>query len=454
MAKKAKYKKIQIHGNTPTKPVDHSTASIIITQPKRGSLDIGDYMTAFKQAENVDKPSRAKLHDIHAEIITDAHLYAVIQKRKAAVLNTPIEFSRDGVVDEKIEEQIRSPWFSKFLSDLLDTEQYGNSLFQFRREGDWLNYDMIPRKNYDPVRRIILQRQSDTEGESFDNFSDLILVGDPRDLGLLTKAAPYVIYKRNAMSDFAQFIELYAHPLKEGTYDAWDEDIRKKLLQDLFDAGGSTVFVHPNGTNVNLHDTTSKGATGELYGRAITLFNDELSKLELGNTLTTEVGDKGTQALGTVHQAGEDKITRMSKQFVLNVLNYELTDIFANLGFDTRGGEFSFVVPQLKDLSSRIQIDLQLKAMGLPISHDYLYETYGIPKPDKTQEVIGSTPQPQDPERKEQDPKPDPDPKEEEKNKTPQQIIDEKEERKQRKTFKNWLRNFFVSAPKKGALEW
>ena len=46
---------------------------------------------------------------------------------------------------------------------------------------------------------------------------------------------------------------------------------------------------------------------------------------------------------------------------ILDVLNYELTDVFTNLGMNTAGGEFSFVVPQNKDLSARVIIDQQLK---------------------------------------------------------------------------------------------
>lgn len=348
MAKRRKYNKIQLQTNIRPEKLAPGAAPIIISQTVRGGLDVGDYMAAFKSAESVDLPNRAKLLDIIDEALTDAHLYAVVQKRKSAVLNSPIEFTRDGVPDEKIGEQLRSPWFQRLLNDILDIEQLGNTLLQFRREGKWINYDAIPRKHYCPIRRIIIQRQTDITGESFDNFSDLVLLGDPRDLGLLAKAALYVIYKRNALSDFAQFVELYGHPLKEGTYNAYDAEVRKKLTNDLYESGGSSVIVHPEGTNLTIHDASNKNATGQLYEGFMQFCNDELSKLELGNTLTTEVGDKGTQALGTVHQAGEDKIMMLSKQLVLNVLNYELTDIFTNLGFNTQGGEFTLQTLRLK----------------------------------------------------------------------------------------------------------
>lgn len=163
-------------------------------------------MTALKAAENVDFPCWSKLYDIYEDVLTDGHLSAVIQKRKSSILNMQVEFKRNGKVDEAIEEQLRSPWFRNFLSDLADTIQWGTSTFQFFRNGEWLGYDLIPRKHVNPVKRIILRRQTDITGDSFDDYADLVSIGNPRDLGILAKAALYVIYKRNATADWAQFI--------------------------------------------------------------------------------------------------------------------------------------------------------------------------------------------------------------------------------------------------------
>ena len=449
MAKKKKYNKIAVQGNVGRQPDKAGTKTIILTQARRGNIDIGDYMTALKAAENVDFPCWSKLYDIYEDILTDGHLSAVIQKRKSPILNTPIEFKRNGKVDEKIAVQLRSPWFRGFLSDLADTVQWGPSTFQFFRNGEWIGYDLIPRN---PVKRIILRRQTDITGDSFDDYADLVTIGNPRDLGILAKAALYVIYKRNATADWAQFIELYGHPLKEGIYDGWDEEARTKMTDDLYNMGGSAVILHPKGTEIKIHDAGSKSASSDLYKSFVQYCNDELSKLELGNTLTTEAGDTGTQALGTVHQSVEDKIERADRQMILDVLNYELTDVFTNLGMNTAGGEFSFVVPQNKDLSARVIIDQQLKSMGLPISDDYLYETYGIEKPKNYEELKAARmPDPNvNPEEKE-DPEDgtEKEDKKDDKNDTPE----EKDEKKKDKFWKNFFSgfsNFFQDAPEEG----
>ena len=360
---------------------------IVLTQTNRTSIDISSYTSAIKAADNIKHPNRVKWLDIADELLTDAHLRAVIQKRKSAVLSIPIEFQRNGKPDEKIAEQLRSPWFYSFLEDALDTPILGNTLVQFYIENGWIGYDLIPRKHFDPVNRIILKNQGDTKGTPFEEFPDLLLIGEPRDLGLMQAAAPYIIYKRNTIADWAQFSEIYGMPLLEGTYDSSDDEARQRLINDMWDRGANTAMLHPVGTELKIHDVNSKAGSTDLYKSFSEFCNAEISKLFLGNTLTTEAGDKGTQALGTVHKKVEERIEQTDKQFILNLLNYQMSDIFASLGINTTGGEFAFVVPQDKDLSARVQIDIQLKSMGLPISDDYLYETYGIEKPGNYDEL-------------------------------------------------------------------
>lgn len=368
-------------------PSDTGKQIIVLTQTNRTSIDIGSYTSAVKAADNIKHPNRVKWLDIVDELLTDAHLRAVIQKRKSAVLSIPIEFQRNGKTDEKIAEQLRSPWFYSFLEDALDTPILGNTLVQFYIEKGWIGYDLIPRKHFDPVNRIILKNQGDTKGTPFEEFPDLLFIGEPRNLGLMQAAAPYVIYKRNSIADWAQFSEIYGMPLLEGTYDSTDDEARQKLIADLFDRGANSALVHPDGTKLQIHDLNSKSGSSDLYKSFSEFCNAEISKLFLGNTLTTEAGDKGTQALGTVHKKVEERIEQTDKQFILNLLNYQMSDIFASLGINTAGGEFAFVVPQDKDLSQRVTIDTQLKTMGLPISDDYFYETYGIEKPANYDEL-------------------------------------------------------------------
>ena len=365
--------------------------TIILRQPVRGGLDIGVYMNAIRKAEVVDYPQRARLLDLYADIALDSHLFSVLRKQKAAVLSSPIQFMRDGKVDEAMEEHIKSPWFLRFLGDLVDHDWFGvgGSLFQFYRdEKGWINYDLVPRKNVDAINRVILRNQTDLTGESWDEFGNLLYIGKPRQIGNLAIPAFWVILKRNNVGDWADFAEIFGRPVREGTYDAWDESARQKLLNDIAALSGAGVFVHPSGTELKLIQADNVSGGGDLYEKLGQFCNNEISKSVTGNTLTTEAGNKGTQALGTVQKEGEEDINFFVKQQILNILNYEMTDVFASLGVNTQGGEFFFVPPKSRNTTEKANVLKTLKNdLGLPISDDYLYEEFGIPKPDNYEEL-------------------------------------------------------------------
>jgi len=107
----------------------------------------------------------------------------------------------------------------------------------------------------------------------------------------------------------------------------------------------------------------------------------------LGNTLTTDAKEKGTQALGTVHKEEENDMNDDDRDFILDILNYQMRDIFAVLGFNVEGGEFVYAKKDKVDTALQIDIVQKCANMGLPIDDDYLYETFGITRPENYDEL-------------------------------------------------------------------
>ena len=434
-------------------PGQKSPNVIVLTQPKRFGIDISDYMAAIRAAENVDFSRRYKLYDLYADILMDTHLSCVIEKRKNAVLCSDMEFRKDGKPDDAVNEQIRSPWFNRLLGDIIDAKFWGFTLCQFYRERGWADYDLIPRKHVDPVKKLILRHQTDITGLPWDDYADLLFVGSPDSLGLLAKAAPWVIYKRNTTGDWSQFSEVFGMPIQEYIYDSDDEESRKRAMEDAANAGNLAQFFHDKDTEFKLTEAGNKTGSADVYERLCERCNNEISKLVLGNTLTTESSEKGTQALGTVHKKVEDKVALADKRYVLDVLNYDMADIFAHLGINTAGGEFCF--PERKDIdpTAKINILTQLgTGFNLPVSDDYLYEEFGIEKPanyeqlkkekEKERERIeaaASQVRNQDEGEEDEDDRKEPEP-------TPAQ----------KKSFRGWLARFFGQAPSGGGadLDW
>lgn len=435
---------ITVGGNFMT-PGQKKPNVIVLTQPKRFGLDIADYMSAIRAAENVDFSRRYKLYDLYSDILMDTHLTCVIEKRKNAVLCSDIEFQVNGKPDETVNEQIRSPWFNKLIGDIIDAKFWGFSLCQFYKEGEWVDYDLVPRKHVDPIKKLILRHQTDVTGLPWDKYTDLLFIGSSSDLGLLAKAAPWVIYKRNTTGDWSQFSEIFGMPIQEYIYDSDDEESRQRAMEDAANTGSLAQFFHAKDTEFKLTEAGNKTGSADVYERLCERCNNEISKLVLGNTLTTESSENGTQALGTVHKKVEDKVAQADKNYVLNVLNYDMSDIFARMGINTAGGVFCFPEKKEIDSTTKLNIITTLKSnFNLPVSDDYLYEEFGVEKPDNYEQIKK--------EREEQPPH----------NNIPVQAPETKKEKDpepttaQKKSFRNWIASFFGKAPSDGgaALDW
>ena len=227
-------------------------------------------------------------------------------------------------------------------------------------------------------------------------------------------------------------------PIQEYIYETDDEESRQRAINDASNAGSLAVFVHSKDTELQLREAGNKTGSADIYERLCERCNNELSKLILGNTLTTESSENGTQALGTVHKKVEDKVAQTDRQYVLNVLNYDMADIFTAMGINTEGGEFCFPEPKEVDASTKVSILTQLKKnFNLPVDDDYLYEEFGIDKPRNYEQL-----------KKEQQEKKtvnEPIQPTKQVNIPPQE--QKGEEKEEKLSFKNWVKRFFGIAP-------
>lgn len=410
---------------------------IVLQMPEIFMFDMNAYMQSVKAARGIDFSNRARLYDMYDSASLDLHLSGVIAKRMRGVTKIPIEFRRNGVPDDAINNQIKSPWFKQLRKDLVMSEFWGFTLVQFylNEEGN-IRYDLINRKHYDPIHRKLLKYQGSMDGVPIDDFPDMLFVGSERDLGIYAELLPAVLYKRGDMSDWAQFCNIFGMPIREYTYDAGDEDARRRVIADARRQGANAAYIHPKESELKLVEAGNKTGSSELYRAFAEYWDSKMSIRVLGNTLTTDAKSTGTQALGSVHKEEEDEMNSDDRDFILDILNYDMRPIFASLGFNVEGGEFVYAKKDKINPAQQIDIVQKLSSMGLPIDDDYLYETFCVAKPDNYKQLKEAAKiafreqlglQVNDDEKKKQDKNTD------------------------KTAFKQHLRSFFGLAPDKGA---
>lgn len=357
---------------------------IDIRQINRSTQDIDSWRSAIRSAESIINPTRKLLYDLYSDLLLDGHLTAVIGKRINAVLNHPLTFvDASGKEVEAITELMDSEEFEEILTEILNSRFWGYTLLELEFTPDKIKPHLVDRRHVKPEKKIVVRNPSEITGVNYteppyDRY--VISAGKTKDLGLLMKVAQYVIYKRGNFGDWAQFAEIFGMPFRKGSYDGFDENARIKLSDALEGAGSAAFAIIPEGTELEFISNNSTG-DGELYDKLRKACNEEISVCIAGNTLTTSQGDKGSRSLGEVHEGVQDELEMGDRRFVRRILNSKLKPLMEMHGYPVKGGEFLFPEVDQIDQEKKIVIDMKV-AERQPVSDDYFYETYGIPKPE------------------------------------------------------------------------
>ncbi len=433
-------------GRKPGKKPDSIIVKNIIIKPnQRSTQDIGSWRTALRSAES-DNPRRVKLYDLYEDILLDGTLSSAVDKRIEAVVNSGITFknSKQEVVEE-VQNLIDKSVFETIVTEILSAKFWGHSLIEMNLNTEIPAAELVSRKNVEPRKGIILKNQSDTNGMPYrtpEQAPYLLEVGRDRDLGLLLKAAQYVIYKRGGFGDWAQFAELFGMPFRTGKYDEFDEAGRIQLEEALDKAGSAAWAVIPKSTELDTVANNSNG-NGEVHEKFKMACDKEILITILGQTMTTMDTSGSGYAQGKVHQEIESSKHQSDKRFVIRTLNEKLIPILEHAGYPVKDGSFYFEEEDSRSIKDKVDTAVTLRKNGTPVSDDYLYEITNIPKPDNYDALKKAQ------QEKQQTPGINPkqkDPKKETKQKEPKKDK-EVENNSNLLKFYNTLKGFFVTAP-------
>lgn len=344
-------------------------------------------MTAWKHAllsaESVTAPNRVRLYDLYEDVILDGHLSGVIAKRMDAVLNKELYYEKDGKRLYAFEPLIHSLSFRNIVRTILETQLWGISGMEFI-PGGTLAYEHIPRKHIKPEHGVISFEQSSHEGIPYAPMDNVWVIGEPHDLGLLLKCAPYSLYKRGGIADWAEYVEIFGQPVRVVKYDTYDEQTKAELQRSLEESGSSLTMMIPKQADFEIKDGKHSNSDGSLQLSFIKALNDEMSILMLGNTETTSSSYSSGYAQSKIHLQQQYEITKSDIAYATAMLNHpKFIKILASYGYPVEGGSFVFSKDMDADyLTKRINIDKEVAQM-VQIPADYWFDTYGIRQPEQ-----------------------------------------------------------------------
>ena len=185
--------------------------------------------------------------------------------------------------------------------------------------------------------------------------------------------------------DWLAFSELYGTPMRIGTYtDPLIDDDRGTLKQMLEQMGPDVAAFFPKGAEIEFKQAQG---TGETYQKQCDYADAKLSIAWLGQTLTTDVGDSGSRALGDGHDKVRGDLRNGDMRSEANTIRRQLLRPMVALRFgpDAPVPVFARKVPEKVDIEGgRLTLDRLDRAekFGLTVSSDWLYESLDIPRPE------------------------------------------------------------------------
>lgn len=239
--------------------------------------------------------------------------------------------------------------------------------------------------------RLMFNRDGGLSGYDYEDFPKhkFLLSINGGHPGHATVAAPlraltgYWLAATFGLKWLLQFAQLYGVPFRWASYaDVNDKD---KVCQMLANIGSAGWAAFPSGTKMEVIDV-SKSASSLPQKDLIEMADTQCDTFILGQTLTTDVGDSGSRALGDVHQSVRAGMIQGVCDFVADILNeqYLPSLIELNYGDRTELPKAKAVLPKPKDEKGMAERDrVLIKEMGMPVEKSWLYERHGIPEPDK-----------------------------------------------------------------------
>ena len=353
---------------------------------QRTNNDMGRYKTGVSVAENVLNPQRYMLYQVYQGVVLDAHLSACIEQRKNLILSKKFKVvNSNGDVDETKTELLNKKWFYDFNSNALDSMYWGHSLIQFGDlvKDEFLNIELVPRQFVKPETHIVTKTWSDISGIDYleDPYRNWCIgVGQPKDLGLLLKASPLIIWKKNALGAWAEFQNIFGVPARIGKTNLKDGQTFQNMVDMLANWGLSQYGVFGKDDIVELIESSNSDAF-EVFDKMIERVNSEIAKLILGQTGTTDA--KSYVGAAEVHERVLENYEERDEQFIESVHNYQLVPFLQRFGLLSEGDYIECDdAEELTDIErNKLVIEL-LKTGKYTIPAEYITEELGIPVED------------------------------------------------------------------------
>ena len=205
---------------------------------------------------------------------------------------------------------------------------------------------------------------------------------NPYGLRLLSRCFWPVMFKKGGIRFWVKFIEKYAMPFLLGRYrQGAPAEEQLELLTKLASMVQDAVAAVPEGSSVELLGSGDKKGSSDLYKQFHDAMDASISKVIMGQTLTADVGDKGSYAASKTHENVLEVYRESDQRLVKKTMN-QIGAIYAQVNAPGVPAPvfcwFEEEDPQ-KDIADR---DKTLGENGVTFTKSYYVRRYGFQEDD------------------------------------------------------------------------
>lgn len=210
-------------------------------------------------------------------------------------------------------------------------------------------------------------------------------VGAPGTNALLRPLAFYWAMANFTSQWLMEFSEMFGTPFRWATYKDKSPGVLTKLLTMLKNVGRAGYGAFPEGTEMNFIEPKNS-ITGNPQTYSLEYADKQADLLILHQTLTTDVGDSGSRALGDVHESVRADVVMAVAGVVEKVINEQLFPSICQLNYGN-SEECPWIKASQADWiesAAMLERDKQILSIpGVKVSKQWFFDRHGLPMPEE-----------------------------------------------------------------------
>jgi phage gp29-like protein len=215
--------------------------------------------------------------------------------------------------------------------------------------------------------------------------------GHPSNTALMRSLAMLWIGSVYGWKWLANYAQLFGIPFRWAEYPNGDTAVKQQVEQMLENMGSAAWGAFPTGTKINIVQAAGTGKDNP-QAYLMEIADKAADILILGQTLTTDVGDSGSRALGDVHANIRLEVIQHAAAWLESILNDQLVPFIMAMNYGEIPDDcptIEFCVETPKNRLDMAQTDKILFGdLGIPVTKKYLYKRFDIPQPQEGEELF------------------------------------------------------------------